>query len=218
MNYTLNEARFWSQVEKIEGGCWLWRGGLSPQGYGLYSVKIAGRGWIARRTHRIVIELAGIEIPRGYEVDHLCLSRACLNRAHLEIVSGDENRWRMILRRNPRHATHCRRGHARTPENTRKGGRTCRICEGRLPVARRDPERCRNGHRWTPETTKITKTGRTCRICHRATAHRRRGESVARPWEKQRPQIQRPVRRGAIPFHPAVLRLMLVPSAWTGGA
>jgi hypothetical protein len=68
----------------------------------------------------------------------------------------------------------CKRGHVRTPGNTRvrlRGGYRCREC---LDCAKeRNPPdpgtHCRNGHEWTPDnTTWDDKGGRRCRACRNA--------------------------------------------------
>lgn len=212
MNYTLNEALFWSRVELSPTGCWLWRG-AQARGYGICVVKLNSGGWTNRRVHRVVLELAGHDIPEGHEVDHLCVVSLCLNPEHLEIVTSAENRRRVWPRLNPLHATHCLRGHPRTPENTRRnsGGTVCRICEGRGPRRKRSPTHCLNGHLWTPENTRINSKGsRTCRVCHRLTAHPPRGgETVGRGWRKRarRPDYVKGTK--IIPFQPTAIRFVL---------
>jgi len=128
-------ARYWSKVEKRgPDECWPWRGSyaLSRNGarYGQFSV--GGRA--NRRNvyaHVRALELAGVAIPKGYDVDHLCSNTLCVNPAHLEPVTHREN----VLRgRSPAalqaRQTHCKRGHEFTPENTRMEGgkRRCRAC------------------------------------------------------------------------------------------
>lgn len=72
-------------------GCWLWRGSLDSSGYA--SVKMHGKVVI---VHRYVYEkLIGPIILEGDPdptIDHLnCCSRACINPAHMQIVSRSEN-------------------------------------------------------------------------------------------------------------------------------
>jgi hypothetical protein len=105
----------------VDGGCWLWQGGLIPAGYGSISV-----GNVTHMVHRVVYEACVEPIPSGADLDHICRVRSCCNPDHTEPVTRQEN----ILR--TRRPT-CRRGHAMTPENTGpvKGHphqRICRIC------------------------------------------------------------------------------------------
>jgi hypothetical protein len=75
-----------------------------------------------------------------------------------------------------RYKSHCRRGHERTPENTRTNSRNgsvlCRVCAKEDSLARKAqatiPTHCKNGHEYTPETLVITPQGwRRCRTCGR---------------------------------------------------
>ena len=38
--------------------------------------------------HRYIYELEGGEIPIGYEVDHKCRNRNCINPEHLQVLSN----------------------------------------------------------------------------------------------------------------------------------
>lgn len=108
-------------------GCWNWRNGKSLKGY--------GRAIIKRReysAHRVSYEAFVGPIPAGLTIDHLCRNRACVNPEHLEPVSNETNVARGVSF-SARNAakTHCDKGHAFTPENTRirpSGWRECRAC------------------------------------------------------------------------------------------
>jgi hypothetical protein len=45
------------------------------------------------RAHRFAYELLVGPIPEGLVIDHLCRNRRCVNPAHLEPVTAEEN-WR----------------------------------------------------------------------------------------------------------------------------
>lgn len=110
-------------------GCWEWQGCLDSQGYG--RITIEGRcDYVHRASWR---EHAGMEIPDGRVIDHVCENRACFNPAHLELVSTQENTNRRQNSQASR--THCPKGHRYAGHNLRiaydKKGmphRTCVAC------------------------------------------------------------------------------------------
>ena len=123
------EVRFWSNVDRQEGGCWPWLAGQYHNGY--------GRFWDGQRqvrAHRYAYELLVGPIPDGLQIDHLCRVRNCVNPDHLESVTARDN----VLRGKGRCAinarkTHCKYGHEFSAENTghRSDGRArwCRTCQ-----------------------------------------------------------------------------------------
>lgn len=120
-------ARFWVRVEKGDG-CWLWHG-TRCDGYGHFRGHGKSRG-----AHRIAYELLIGPVPEGLELDHLCRNRGCVNPAHLEPVTHEEN-WRRGQSFSAVNAqkTHCPHGHEYTPENTYRSAshprsRRCRQC------------------------------------------------------------------------------------------
>ena len=122
---------FWNQI-KTTNTCWLWEGRIR-NGYGTFGIKSA---------HRVVYEALVGKIPKGMQLDHLCKVTDCVNPAHLEPVTPQENNRRSnsLTAINSR-KTHCKYGHDFTPENTfitkfdyRADRRTCLICKRRLCV------------------------------------------------------------------------------------
>lgn len=136
-------ARFWPKVEQTDT-CWLWRGAISPLGYG----KIMFRGNRSEFAHRVVLVLQGVEVPdrwtTGLVVDHTCGVRHCVRPDHLRIVSQRVNTTENSgcpLAKNAA-KTHCPQGHPYSGDNvaylakpkgvTRTGKRhgksTARVC------------------------------------------------------------------------------------------
>src|SRR5262245_23352848 len=70
-------------IPEPNSGCWLWIGSIAKNGYGRL-----GRGIFA---HRVFYERAVGRIPRGFEVDHTCSVRSCVNPAHLQAVNRIAN-------------------------------------------------------------------------------------------------------------------------------
>ena len=81
-----DEERFWAKVDK-SGSCWLWTGArVSARGYGVF--RLDGRNVVA---HRVSYAWAYGPIPSGYEVDHMCFERGCVNPEHLRLLTHQEN-------------------------------------------------------------------------------------------------------------------------------
>jgi hypothetical protein len=118
--------------------CWVWLGAT-----GYVTVRTGRhRGFATALAHREMYRTIRGEIPTGLELDHLCKRPSCINPAHLEPVTGHENK-----RRGTRATkTHCKHGHEFTPENTiinARGNRGCRECgrrHTRAYMARRHAE------------------------------------------------------------------------------
>ena len=66
--------------------CWEWFGTVSPGGYG--TLQVNGR---RKQAHRFMYEREIGPIPDGLHLDHLCRNTLCVNPAHLEPVTPQEN-------------------------------------------------------------------------------------------------------------------------------
>jgi hypothetical protein len=118
--------RFIAKVHLLPcGGCWIWEAATTTNGYGHF--KQDGKNVMA---HRWAYTFFGGTID-GLELDHLCRNRSCVNPAHLEPVTHQEN-----VRRGKASAllvrTHCPNGHEYNAVNTYARpdgkGRECKEC------------------------------------------------------------------------------------------
>jgi len=120
--------RFWRFVDKKDD-CWIWNGSNNGTEYGKF--------WLKGKTiyaHRISYFLSYGNIEEGYEIDHLCKNRKCVNPMHLEKVTGkiNRNRGNSFSGKNIKR-THCSNGHELTDNNLcedylSRGQRVCKIC------------------------------------------------------------------------------------------
>ncbi len=119
--------------EELFGGTphFLWAGGGTKDGYSQFSYN--GTKYMA---HRWIYEVTNGPVLDGFDLDHVCRVRRCVNVSHLEVVTHKVNmsRSEAITAINAR-KTHCIHGHEFTPENTLKmgaNGRKCRACHQQL--------------------------------------------------------------------------------------
>lgn len=183
--------RFWEKAREDSSGCWIWVRAKSS-GYG----KIE---WCGRSAYAHVVaysQLVG-DIPDGLVVDHechvpetcrggsVCKHRACVNPAHLEVKTNEENTSRGRVSHANSHKSHCPKGHEYAEANTRRdkhGNRFCRACERERSAARFDAYKsnrqtpvikhrvthCTSGHEYTPRNSGVNASGsRYCLTCRR---------------------------------------------------
>ena len=83
--------RFFAKVEMSDRGCWLWDAAIDrTTGYGRFHAQVGHMAY----AHRFAYELLVGPIPDGYDIDHLCRVRECVNPRHLEPVTRRENLMR----------------------------------------------------------------------------------------------------------------------------
>lgn len=83
--------RIYSRIyPEPNSGCWIWAGAHDKKGYGNARFPVNGVNKV-QNVHRIVYVIEKGEIPKGYDLDHLCRNPACVNPDHLEVVNRSEN-------------------------------------------------------------------------------------------------------------------------------
>lgn len=106
--YQLDKLR--ARTRPGPNGCLEWTGPIST---GYPSMSLHGR---TVGAHRVAyVGHYKREIPDGYEIDHLCGNRICVNPDHLDVVTRSENLRRMWVKRGQ-------------PDRPPVGDKTCRHC------------------------------------------------------------------------------------------
>ena len=121
--------RIHESVKITPDGCWEW---TKSRLYGYGQMFVGSWTDNSRRTqraHRVSYETFIGPIPEGFQIDHLCNNRACVNPEHLEPVSPRLNSVRRSSRM--RGVEVCPKGHAQNEDTTyQEGGVTrCRPCD-----------------------------------------------------------------------------------------
>lgn len=121
------QERFWTKVAKTFGGCWVWLATKSIGGYGQF--RLDGQ---MRYAHVVSYAWDRGPKPSGLDLDHLCRNRSCVNPAHLEPVTHQENCRRgdvgKLVGARKLAKTHCPKGHSYADAYTSSGHRICRSC------------------------------------------------------------------------------------------
>ncbi len=158
------DGNFWAKVDREGpkpelhprlGRCWIWMAGKNKRGYGRYSVWRDRKAYLA---HRFAYERSIGPVPKGLELDHLCMNPACVRPSHLEAVTHRENN---------------RRAEAVTHQAQRRA--KAKIAAGILPPAwalQRSKTHCPQGHPYDEANTTHRRGRRHCKACQRARYHR----------------------------------------------
>ena len=72
-----------------ESGCWIFTGSHTADGYGQKTINYRSVG-----AHVHMWEKKNGPVPEGFELDHICRQRDCMNPEHLELVTHQENCFR----------------------------------------------------------------------------------------------------------------------------
>lgn len=115
----------------IEGGCWLFRGGLNSTGYG--AVYWEGKQYFVHRVSTVVFFGLDYENKQSQALHKLqCPNHNCWNPEHLYVGTQRDNNYDEYRKgggwgRYNKIKTHCKNRHERKKENLTKSG-NCKIC------------------------------------------------------------------------------------------
>ena len=80
--------RFWARVEKVEEGCWLWKGYCDKQKRARFSLSITG---VTIPAARWIWAQENGPIPEGKMICHKCDNPACVRPDHLFLGDAQSN-------------------------------------------------------------------------------------------------------------------------------
>lgn len=85
-------ARFARHIVKSPG-CWFWTGAIShPDGYGRFTWQVKGKSR-SISAHRFAALAAGLTIPDGFVVEHVCNEPLCVrvDPEHVQVTTQSKN-------------------------------------------------------------------------------------------------------------------------------
>lgn len=124
MNTTPHEQTRLFRGSVKNGDCILYGGSKDKDGYGVFFFRQK-----TRRAHRVTYWATHGDIPKDRVVNHTCGNRACINIAHLELLTVRDNNFKdsKSLSYFNSIKTHCPQGH---PYDRKYGNqRYCSICD-----------------------------------------------------------------------------------------
>ena len=116
-------THIFNRVDTTEDGCWLFAGNQKADGYCQIRVDTD-----RMEVHRWSYIYFRGKIPKGYQIDHLCKVKNCINPCHLEAVTPLENvrRSHGVFNSDGKMCIH---GHRLTKDNLVKHGKRREMCK-----------------------------------------------------------------------------------------
>jgi hypothetical protein len=113
--------RFWAKVERRgPDDCWPWMAYRGTKGHGYIKVHD-----VPTPAHRVVLMMAGVDIPPGCIVHHKCGHPWCVNPAHLTVMDHAAHTRLHNIRGCGKHGE---REMARIQSGKWRGSRYCKAC------------------------------------------------------------------------------------------
>lgn len=83
---------FFSHVKQSNSSaCWEWTGAIDRDGYGKFRYSTHQKSSVVHAS-RVAYAIFYGEAPKGMDVHHTCLFRACVNPEHLKLETPTVNR------------------------------------------------------------------------------------------------------------------------------
>ena len=118
----------------LDTPCWIFTGALTSRGYSSVAAGKKGRSVLG---HRLAIAVRDGALP-GMPVDHVCMVKACVNPAHLDVVTTAENNRRYRASRGWNKGGTCKGGHPLIDGNLRTSKRGRLVCAACATQAARE--------------------------------------------------------------------------------